>query len=137
MVKYNPQQYRDYRKEELHPDVFALFDKARNERCKSVVPGMVDMAIHLQETRSIYTACNYVRYLLFHELSWVDVFGEQAKRYDKELEHYQQCIGLELKVDELQQTVSLMSDQMQQMQQMMMNMAKMLNKNKEYAARSA
>lgn len=137
MVKYDPQQYRDYRKEELNPEVFALFEKARNERYKSVVPSMVDMAIHLQKTRSIETACNYVRYLLLHEMSWLDVFGEHAKRYDKQLEHYQQCIGLELKVDELQNSVSTLTDQMEQMQIMMMNMAKMLSNHKGYAAKTA
>lgn len=137
MRKYDVNQHREYRKDELDPEVFDLFERARKERNKSVVPSMIDMAIHLQETRSVYTACNYVRYLLFYELSYADVFGEQAKRYDKQLEHYQQCIDLELKVDELQNTVSTISDQMEQMQTMMMNMAKLLSKNKEYVARSA
>lgn len=137
MKTYDPNDRKDYRREELHPEVCELFDHARSSMGKSVVPSMVDMAIHLQETRSVYTACNYVRYLLFHEMNYADVFGEQAIRFDKQLEHYQQCIELELKVDDLQRTVSQMADQMEQMQTVMMNMAGMLSKGKLALVRSA
>ena len=126
MRKYDPQQHQDYRRNELHPDVFALFEKARNERYQVVIPKMIDNAISIQENRSVYTACNYVRYLLLHELSWYDVFGRQAVEFDKQLEHYQQCRELEEKVDSLQETVNTMTMQMEQMQIVLMNMANML-----------
>lgn len=126
MRKYDPQQNKDYRKSELYPEVAELFQKARDEKGKSVVPSMIDMAIYLQETRSVYTACNYVRYLLFYELTYAEVFGKQAKEFDKHIEHFQQCIDLELKVNSLTITVNEMNEKFDQMQIMMMNMAKML-----------
>ena len=137
MRKYDHQKHREYRKEELHPEVFELFEKARNDRFQIVIPKMIDTAIELQETRSVYTACNYVRYLLFHELTWIEVFGKQAREYDKQIEHYQQCRDLELKVDSLTATVNDMKDQMEQMQIMLMNMAKVLTSSGNNVRRTA
>jgi hypothetical protein len=135
MVTYDPQRNRNYRRNEIHPDVLALFDHVRDSKRKEVPTNAVDMAIKLQESRSIFTACNYVRYLLLHEMNWIDVFGKHAIEYDKQLDHYQQSRDLELKVDELTETVIEMREQMEQMQLMMMNMAKMLSNNNHSVVR--
>lgn len=128
MIFQDAMRNKDYRRDELHPEVAALFDYVRTERRKEVPTYAIDKAILLQEQRSVYTACNYIRYFLLHELRWIDVFGEEARRYDKQLEHYKQCVDLEKKVDELQRTVNDMSDQMEKMQTMLINIAKILNK---------
>jgi hypothetical protein len=132
---HEPERNRDYRSNELHPEVAALFDYVRDEKRREVPRQAVDVAIRLQKTRSIFTACNYVRYLLLHELNYVDVFGKQAIEYDRQLEHYQQCKDLELKVDALTETVSELKEQNEQMQTMLMNMAKMLSNNSHSAVR--
>jgi hypothetical protein len=131
MNGYDYQYVRNYRKNEIHPDVYSFMEMAWVRSKHAIIPKMIDNAIEIQNSRSVVTACNYIRYLVLHELTWVDVFGSRAREYDEQLKHYKQCQDLEMKIDNLQHTVD-------QMQTIMMNMAKMLiNKEKENVLKRA
>lgn len=128
--KYNPSNdpLRNYRKDEIHPDVWNLLEKARQRRGFGLLEWAIDNSIKLQEERSVLTACNYIRYILLGELSWADVFGGQAKAYDEQLKHYQTTVNMDNKVDMLTLKIDEMSVQMEEMQRLCFNMATMMNK---------
>lgn len=119
----------DYRKNEIHPDLYSVMDEARYERNMPVPTYAIDKAIRLQNERSVLTACNFIRYFLLHQLSYVDVFGQQAVEYDRQLEHFKQCENLELKVDILTDMVNDMSVKMSDMQRIIFNLANMMKRS--------
>lgn len=90
-------QNRDYRREELHPDVLAELDEAR---CCGWYPSKahIDSCIQLQQQHPAKAAA-YVRYKLLGTATYADVFGPAMQQRI----HEAQTDRLEKKLDQLSQ----------------------------------
>ena len=125
---YETDRYRDYRRDEIHPDVYDLMERVRLDHHKEVPYYAIDKAIKLQEERSVVTACNFIRYFLLYELSYVDVFGSAAVEYDQALAHYKQCENMEIKIDNLARTIGDLKEQLSDTQEVIIRMANQINR---------
>lgn len=111
---YNaPDPYRDYRKEEMHPEVYSVLNRARDEKRVHPSKAFIDSVINWQNDKSPKMAIRYIKYKYLGECSYLDVYG----RAGKEEMHYEQTERLIEQVESLQQQVF-------QMQQLLVNMAK-------------
>lgn len=131
---YDPQndKCRDYRRIEIHPDVWKQLERARRERCSYPQARFIDNVISLQNKRSIDIAIKYIGYSYLGEYSYMDVFGENVLKAESESQHYKQSDDLQEEINALKSDVANLSEQLSDMQMMIMNMAKMLNNNNKY-----
>lgn len=88
-------QYRDYRRAELHPAVLAELDEARSYGWYPS-KSHIDSCIYLQQQHPDKAAA-YVRYKLLGTATYMDVFGPAMQQHI----HETQTARMEEKIDQL------------------------------------
>jgi hypothetical protein len=108
-----PDPYREYRKDEMDPEVYAVLNRARDERGVHPSKAFIDAVIAWQNEKSPSMAIKYIKYKYLGECTYMQVYGREGK----EAFHYEQTEKLIKEVESLQQQVF-------QMQKILINMAK-------------
>lgn len=111
--------FRNYRRDELAPEVNELLDRSRDERHYYPSKGIIDSLCDMQNC-CVSKAVNYAKYRLFGECTYQEVFGTAAEDRYKAEKHYSAT-------DEMKNTLENMAAQMKEMQKLMFNMATQMN----------
>lgn len=115
-----PDPFREYRKDEMEPEVYAVLNRARDEREVHPSKAFIDAVIAWQNEKSPKMAIRYIKYKYLGECTYLEVYGKPGK----EQIHYDQTEKLIEQVESLQQQIF-------QMQQLLINIAKVQQNEKQ------
>ena len=114
------QEYLDYRKEELHPEIIELIKKAW-KKGHTIYHSTINSIITIQ-SESLEKAKRYIGYQFLGTHNYLDVFGRKAEEEYQWQRHQKQTESME-------ETLENMQQQMWEMQKILLNLSKQQNIN--------